>query len=184
MTGPTIRRAVVDDARTIAEIHVDAWRETYADMMPAEILAGLDVDEWAERWDRSLRAGGDAFAVFLALDQEGGPAGFAKCQRQTSEKLLPLGYDGEISSVYLLRRIQRRGVGRRLMAAMASHLLANGRRSAGVWMFRDALHARRFYEALGAAPAGVEGVWEIYGMALPDIAYGWRDIRVLAQPSA
>ncbi|WP_036280851.1 GNAT family N-acetyltransferase [Methylocystis sp. ATCC 49242] len=183
MSKTPIRRAGIEDARTIAEIHVAAWRETYAQMMPAETLAGLDVDEWAARWRKSLAAGaGDpAWAVFLALDEEGAAAGFAKCERQTSEKMAPLGYEGEFSSIYLLRRMQRRGAGRRLMAAMAGHLLASGCKSASVWMFRDALHARRFYEALGATPTGVEGVWEIYGLVLPDVAYGWRDIRALAQ---
>jgi hypothetical protein len=46
---------------------------------------------------------------------------------------------------------------------------------------RDAPKARGFYEALGAAPVGVEGVWEIEGVALPDIAYGWRDLRALTK---
>lgn len=179
-----IRRAGVEDARTIAEIMIAAWRETYAQMMPAQTLAGLDVEEWTQRWRGNLagETGDPAYAAFLALDDDGAPAGVGSCRRQISEKLLPLGYEGEIASIYLLRRLQRRGAGRRLMAAMARHLLANGCASAAVWTFRDSHHARRFYEALGATPAGVEGEWEIYGMSLPDIAYGWRDLRALAAP--
>ncbi|MEK4034328.1 GNAT family N-acetyltransferase [Methylocystis sp. IM3] len=175
-----IRRAGVEDARRIADVHIASWRETYPAMMPADTLAALDLSEWAERWRGYLGEDDPASATFLALDETGAAAGFGYCRRQRSEKLLELGFSGEITSLYLLRRIQRRGLGRRLIGAMAGHLLAQGCDNAGLWVFRDAAHARRFYEAHGAAPAGVEGVWEIYGMTLADMAYGWRDLRPLA----
>ncbi|PPD44158.1 MAG: GNAT family N-acetyltransferase [Methylocystis sp.] len=184
MTGIELCRAGPEDARRIAQVHVASWRETYSGMMPAETLAGLDVEEWAQRWAANLSDADPAAAAFLALDEAEETAGFGYCRRQRSEKLLPLGYEGEITSLYLLGRIQRRGAGRRLLAGMAAHLYAQGCGSAAVWVFRDALHARRFYEAHGAQPTGVAGVWEIYGMVLPDMAYGWRDIAPLAQGSS
>lgn len=179
MTGLEIRRAGLHDARRIADIHVAAWRETYAGMMPAATLAGLDVEEWAGRWRGNLADADPAAATFLALDETGEAAGFGFCRRQTNQKMAPLGFTGEIDSLYLLRRIQRRGAGRRLLRRMAAHLVSHGCDSASVWVFRDAQHARRFYEAHGAADTGVAGVWEIYGMVLPDMAYGWRDLSAL-----
>lgn len=176
MTEIKLRRAGPDDAGDVADIHIASWRETYAGMMPPETLAALDRAEWAQRWRANLSDDDPAAATFLAED-ENGPAGFGLCRRQRSEKLLPLGFSGEITSLYLLRRVQRRGAGRRLLAAMAGHLLAHGCDSAAVWVFRDAAHARAFYEAHGAEPTGVAGVWEVYGMVLPDMAYGWRDLR-------
>lgn len=175
-----IRRAGLEDAVEIAQVHISCWQETYADMMPAETLAALDAREWADRWRTRLADDDPAAAGFLAVDEAGAVVGLGFCQRQTSEKLLPLGYTGEISVLYLRRRIQRRGVGRRLLGAMAAHLLEHGCDSAGLWVFRDAVQARRFYEAHGAIPAGVAGLWEIYGMNLPDMAYGWRDLGPLA----
>lgn len=171
-----IAGAGAGDAAEIAQIHIAAWRETYARMMPAATLAALDPAEWAARWETRLADSDPAAATFLALD-EGGAAGFGHCRRQSSEKLA--GFPGEIASIYLLRRIQRRGVGRRLLRRMAAHLRDHGCDGASVWVFRDAPHARRFYEAHGAAPTGIEGVWEIYGMVLPDLAYGWRDLTPL-----
>jgi GNAT superfamily N-acetyltransferase len=175
-----IRTATTEDAHALAQIHIACWRETYRDMMPAQTLAGLDPAEWAARWRDKLTDGDPASVCFLALDEAGAPAGFGHCRRQSSEKLLPLGFAGEMTSLYLLRRLQRRGMGRRLLGRMAAHLLSQGCESAAVWVFRDAAHARRFYEAHGAAPTGIAGVWEIYGMVLPDMAYGWRDLRALA----
>lgn len=180
MTALDIRRAGVADAETLARVHIAAWRETYAGMMPAETLAALDLTEWEERWRANLADPDPASAAFLVSD-ETGPAGFGYCRRQRSEKLLPLGYAGEITSLYLLSRIQRRGVGRRLLGEMARHLRENGCANAAVWVFRDARHARAFYEALGASPTGVAGVWEIYGMVLPDMVYGWPTLDGLGQ---
>ncbi|MFO1102060.1 MAG: GNAT family N-acetyltransferase [Methylocystis sp.] len=174
-----VRRATLEDAPAIAGVNAAAWRETYAGLMPAEALAGIDLDDWARRWRERIGSGEIGQAVFVAL-ADGASVGFARCSRQTNPKLVPLGFDGEIDSIYLLRRVQRLGLGRGLMARLAEHLMSVGCASAAVWVLRDAPKARGFYEALGAEPLGVEGVWEVAGVVLPDLAYGWRDIRLLA----
>lgn len=177
-SGSRVRIATPEDAPAIAAAHIASWRETYAAMMPAATLASLDAEEWTLRWQAIFGEGGaDAAQRVWLVEDAAGVAGFALCRRQRSEKLLPLGFEGEITSLYLLRRTQGRGLGRELLRLMAAHLLASGCRSAALWAFRDAHHARRFYEKLGAEPLGVEGVWEVYGMALPDVTYGWRDLR-------
>jgi hypothetical protein len=63
---------------------------------------------------------------------------------------------------------------------MAASLRDRGHANAAVWVLRDNLGARRFYEALGGEATGVEGVWSIEGLEIPDIAYGWRDLAGLA----
>jgi len=174
-----LRLAALEDARAIAEINAMAWRETYAGLMPAEILANIDLADWTRRWLERIGSDESGQAVFVALE-DGVAVGFGRCSRLTSPKLVPLGFDGEIASIYLLRRVQRQGLGSGLMARLAEHLMCSGCASAAVWVLRDAPKARGFYEALGAAPLGVEGVWEVEGALLPDLAYGWRDIRLLA----
>ena len=42
--GGSIRVAGVGDAAAIAAVHVEAWRETYVGIVPAQVLAGLSVD--------------------------------------------------------------------------------------------------------------------------------------------
>jgi hypothetical protein len=42
--GIRVRPAVVGDAHGIAVVHVQAWREAYARQLPAELLAGLEVE--------------------------------------------------------------------------------------------------------------------------------------------
>jgi GNAT superfamily N-acetyltransferase len=175
-----LRLAALEEARPIAEINATAWRETYAGLIPAAALASIDLDNWTLRWLDRIGSSESGQAVFVALE-DGVPVGFGRCSRHSNPKLVPLGFEGDIASIYLLRRVQRRGLGRRLMARLAEHLMVIGCASAAVWVLRDATKARGFYEALGAAPLGVEGVWEVEGAVLPDLAYGWRDLRMLTE---
>ena len=57
-SGPTadvsVRVGWADDAAAIAEVQVRAWREEYADLLPAEVVGSLDADEFAQAWRTSL----------------------------------------------------------------------------------------------------------------------------------
>jgi L-amino acid N-acyltransferase YncA len=118
--------------------------------------------------------------VFLAYDEMGSPCGFAACGRQRSPRLVEAGFPVEFSTLYLLRRAQRRGLGRAMMSAMAKHLIAEGYSKASAWVFRDSPPARRFHERLGGERTGIDGEWTVLGVTLPDISYGWRDLSKLA----
>jgi L-amino acid N-acyltransferase YncA len=182
MSKPRIRPATKDDAATIAEIHVGAWRESYAELMPAEALARFDVAERARRWREIFRSAPAGDLVLLLSFDEDPPCGFASCGRQRVERLEAQRFSGEFQALYVLRRGQRRGGGRALMRVMARHLLDQGWKSATVWVFRDNRPARRFYGAMGAVETGEEGVWETpLGVTLPDMAYGWRNLAGLAR---
>ncbi len=180
LTAPLIRAATTADAETIAQIHVAAWRESYAALFSPEALARLDVAERAGFW-REILAGLASGATFLLEFPGEGPVGFSSCGPQRGDRLREQGFLGEFEAVYILKRGQRRGGGRALMRAMARHLLGQGFDAASVWVFRDNPPARDFYEALGAVATGVDGTWTTLGQTLPDMSYGWRELRGLAQ---
>ena len=54
------RVAWADDAAAIAAVQVRAWRTTYDDLLPAEVLAALDADQIAEGWRLALGRPEDA----------------------------------------------------------------------------------------------------------------------------
>ncbi|MEO7351851.1 MAG: GNAT family N-acetyltransferase, partial [Marmoricola sp.] len=59
-----------DDAPAIAAVQVRAWRASYADLLPAGILAAMDVDQIAETWRQSLGRPTDARnRVLVALER-------------------------------------------------------------------------------------------------------------------
>ncbi len=182
MANAQIRLATLDDADAIARVLVDAWRESYALLMPREALELLDVEEQAMRWRETLQAYSEdkVGAVFVAGGQGEAPFGFGACGRQRSPRLEDAGFPAEFSSLYILQRAQRRGLGRALMQLMATHLQKNGFASASAWVFRDNPGARRFYEAVGGWRTGIEGEWSILGVTLADMSYGWEDLTALA----
>lgn len=172
----TIRRARAGDARGIAEVHVGAGRETYRGIVPDAYLDGLSVDEREAMWRRldAHAADGHGFA-FVAVDGGGRVVGFASGGPRRDG---PEEYAGELHAIYLLREAQGRGVGRRLAAAVAGELAARSMGSMLLWVFRDNLPARRFYESLGGTFLSSQQ-FEIEGQAMTEVSYGWRDTAVL-----
>lgn len=63
-----VRRAGVEDALQIADVHVAAWRETYGPLLPAGALDSLDAGERAQKW-AGIIAGGEE--VLVAEDARG-----------------------------------------------------------------------------------------------------------------
>ena len=62
--GFHLRPARRGDAASVAEVHVQAWREAYRGMIPDEILASLSVAQRAEAWATILEDASDL--TFLA----------------------------------------------------------------------------------------------------------------------
>ncbi len=177
MTAPTVRPARLADSGRIGEIHVAAWRETYAGLVPPARLAALNVAERAAMWRHQL-ASGTARGIAVA-EQDGAIIGFASCARQRTPALADAGYTGEVAAIYVLRAGQGHGAGRLLMQAMARRLIAEGYRSMALWVLAGNVPARGFYERLGGAI-----VMERTEDGLPEIAYGWRDVASLISPGS
>jgi hypothetical protein len=76
-----------------------------------------------------------------------------------------------------LRDQQRHGLGRRLSATVVQQLIQVGMTSLLVWVLADN-PARKFYEALGGRYVYDKRV-SIGNARLVEVAYGWRDARLL-----
>jgi ribosomal protein S18 acetylase RimI-like enzyme len=181
-SGNAIRLARPADAPAIAAVHVHAWRETYTGLVPAQVLSGLSVARRTELWSRIISAP-EAFhsSVVFVAQREGAFAGFGCCGLQRAENLHARGYDGEISSLYLLRPFQRCGLGLALMRAMSQELQRRRLRAASLWVLRENQNACRFYESLGGdIVADKKDIGED-GVVFDEVAYGWRDLGALVR---
>lgn len=121
------------------------------------------------QWREAFANTDGSWFCFVVEDQRGELVGFAKGTPHDGG--VPA-FAGELNKIYLLRRVQRQGLGRLLLGAVASRFLAQGITS--MLLFGEpGLPANKFYEAFGAerlhAPNGV-----FHG------GYGWRDLRTLA----
>ena len=153
-----LRRATPEDAAALAAVEVRSWRAAYRGLMPDTLLDGLSEVEKAESWRQDLLKHGSSGCkrVYIALSDVG-ISGFVRVGPLTDE-----GEVGLISVLYVLPEQWRRGVGATLMQAGMQELRDLGMREAILWVLRDNLRARRFYEQLGWTPDG-RTVSEDYG---------------------
>jgi ribosomal protein S18 acetylase RimI-like enzyme len=167
-----IRPADVADAKEIAEVQVAAWRETYPGLLPQSMLDNLSVPRSAHGWSRQLAE--PATTVLLA-ETEAGVIGFGSRCPQRSGALLLERFDGEVSSLYVLKAWQGQGHGGRLLSALFDHLRADGFESASLWVLSGNAPARGFYERMGGAVIA-ERKDRSLGRLLSETAYGWRKL--------
>lgn len=161
------------DAVDLARVHVEAWRETYPGLLPQAYLERMSMAAHARRWRARLLHSGE---VTLAAETADGLVGY--CSGDWSRWGGRAG-EAEISTLYVLRRAQRSGLGRRLLTSTARALAARGATSLIIWVLRDNAGARRFYERLGGVCEG-ERPEAIAGETISAVAYRWTDIGALA----
>lgn len=169
----SVRRATVADAAVIAAVRIDSWRATYRGMVPDAYLDGMKVEESTALWTRILHAASDAACVFVA-EIQGEIVGFAAGMTLREPKL---GFDSELTAIYLIPSVQRAGIGRRLVAHVAATLASAGANSMLVWVLAQNNIAREFYAKLGAELL-TEQAFSWDELDLQEAGYGWRTIRV------
>ena len=137
-----MRVARADDAAAIARVHVAAWREAYARQLPAELLAGLDVERRADGWRAIIEAG----ATDVRVAELGGSiVGWASAGRgRDADAPVPL----ELEGIYVLAAVYGTGTGQRLLDA------AVGDSPAYLWVMADNPRAHAFYRRNGFAADG------------------------------
>ena len=179
MAGCNFRIATCDDARDLGAMHVASWRESYAGVLPEKMLASLSAEARAASWSKILQEPpSERSTVVYLAEQDGAIFGFGSCGAQRTESLKDLGYDGEISAIYVLREFQEQGIGTGLFSQMSLDLSRRGFNAAALWVLRDNLRARRFYERYsGQLIAEREDVRD--GAVLIELAYGWPDLKQL-----
>lgn len=118
------RLAWPGDARAIARIQIAAWRQDYADVLPADTLLGLKPEPFAETWEASLTTPQDArMRVLVALE---GPTvrGFALVHPSQDPDTDPVA-DSEIGEFVIDPLHRRAGHGSRLLQASVDTLQAD-----------------------------------------------------------
>jgi ribosomal protein S18 acetylase RimI-like enzyme len=170
-----VREARAEDAISIAKVHVDSWRTAYRDIIANTYLEALSYDDREHYWQSLLERPERTTLVYVAEDDDGEIVGFASGGPEREGNPT---YKGEVFAIYILQQAQRRGIGRQLTAAIVQSLVQQGIESMLIWVLADN-PARKFYEALGGQYLQEKPI-EIGGVKLLEVAYGWTNIRPLA----
>jgi ribosomal protein S18 acetylase RimI-like enzyme len=141
-----LRRAQRDDTEALARIFVAAFQHGYPDVLPADVLATVQmpgVVERARNW-----TGAEDLETVVADHCTGEnahtPAGFTRFG------------DGYLAALYVDPAHAGAGVGRALLAHACRRLTDAGATSIRLWVFRDNYRARRLYESAGFIVDGRE----------------------------
>lgn len=162
-----------DDAEDLARLHITCWRETYQGLLPDAFLDRMSIPVHTRRFRMGLLTPRPLEATLAAADPRG-IVGYAQGGPSRAGK----SGEAEVMTLYVLRAVQGRGIGRELMAGMARVMAANGATSLMLSVLRDNIPARGFYERLGGraeAPRREPGP----GGVTYEVSYRWPDISVL-----
>lgn len=165
-----IRRARLEDAEAIADIHVKSWKNTYVDLLDEKDLSNMTFENRKVLWETKLKVKKKEQCTFVMYNEEeivgfvsGGP-----------ERTKRFNYESEIYTIYLLPKYQKKGLGARLLKVFAEEMKREGYQSLLVWILKKN-PSSRFYERYDAQPVGEEET-SIREGTYQETAYGWGDL--------
>ncbi len=165
-SGILIRPGSSADAEGIARVHVDTWRETYQDILPARVLAAQTYARRLALWRQTLARDTDRLVLVAETGKE--IVGFATSGRNRNAAVP---FTAEMYTLYMLSDWQGEGIGQELFRRSAAQLAADGHKNLLTWVLADNPSVG-FYEWLGGIPVAERD--ERFGMAvLRQRAYGW-----------
>ena len=162
----SVRVAWADDAVAIAEVQRRAWRASYADLLPDELLAALSPTEGedpvAMAWRESVVRPTEARQRVLVALERATLRGFAVCAPATDPDADPVQV-GEIADLTVDPDHLGEGHGSRLMQACVDTLRADRFLRAVTWVRSSDDVLREFLAGAGWAPDGAHRTLDLRG---------------------
>lgn len=166
MSQPTadvsVRVAWADDAVGITEVQTRAWREEYAEVLPADLLEQMGGEEVAAAWHASLTTSKDARNRVLVALERATVRGFVITGPSPDPDADPVA-DGEMSELTIDPRHGREGHGSRLVQAAVDTLRADRFTAARVWLASTDDVRRAFLTEAGFEPDGAHRELDLHG---------------------
>jgi len=161
-----VRPLRVQDVDELGRVHVQVWRETYVEHMPADFLAGLDPVKSADRWRLRFEMDEPDGIVVVATALDGEIVGFASAG-PTRDEDAPTQW--ELYAINVLAENHGTGVANQLIGAVIAG------RPATLWVIQDNARAQSFYRRHGFS---VEGATKAHA------GTGAPEIRMIRRPEA
>ena len=158
MTTPaadaSVRPARVTDAPAVAAATIDAWRASYADLLPAQALAGLELTGATAQWRSAIENPGENLLLVACT----GPKIVGYVSVGPSD-----GPGGELGELVVRPEDRRLGHASRLLSAAIEHLHSRTFTSVVTWVNEGDVARTEFFSSTGFAPDGVVRVLDLDG---------------------
>ena len=167
-----IRKAVVDDAAEIANVHTNSWREAYKSLLPQAFLdeRPLYFKNRYEMWKKVLSKDDDL--TYVAESENSGIVGFSNGGMGRDEDKVKM---GEVYAIYLLEAFQGRGIGFDLLKACFNSFKEKSINEAYLWVLKDN-PTERFYQRTGGVKLDEIKDHVIADKAVQELCYYWNDL--------
>ncbi|MCO1576637.1 GNAT family N-acetyltransferase [Crossiella sp. SN42] len=154
MADAAVRPALPTDAAEIARIQRITWQTAYAKILPAEVLAGLDVEETERLWLEAVTSG--PATVLVATEGEW-VVGFCAAGPAPAEEIAAadgaMPVDAETTALVSVLLVEprwgRRGHAGRLLGTAAATMRAAGAQRGVTWVAEADQASMNFFRAAG-----------------------------------
>lgn len=176
--GIRVRLARPDDAADVARVYIESWHDTYAGVLPTQLLCAMTPTGQTARWHATIRARGREHVLVAEHENFGivGMASFGPARDGAT------GYDSEVYTLYVDPSFFNRGVGKALLRAAFDDLRRRAYSSCIIWAHAKN-PARFFYEAMGGRLIA-ERTARLMGDAVPETAFGWPRLALAERASS
>jgi GNAT superfamily N-acetyltransferase len=158
----SVRVGWADDAGGVARVQVAAWRRQYAGLLPAEVLAGLDVEQFAAAWHQALTRPADARNRVLVALERNTIRGFAVTGPSPDPDSDPVA-DGELTELVVDPEHTGAGHGSRLLHASVDTMRADRFTRGTTWLATGDDVLRGFLTDAGWAADGAHRQLDLHG---------------------
>ncbi len=170
-----IRRAQITDAAEIAKVHVKSWQQSYRGLVDDDYLLEMSVTEREERWREWLMQ--KSHIVLVLEDENKELCGFISGGSIRSQHP----YESEVYAFYLLKEVQLKGHGTKMLKRFSEELLSLGKKSMIVWVLKDN-PSKQAYISLGGKKIDEEQI-TIGKQQMLEECFAWDDIAVILTTS-
>ena len=170
------RKVTLAHAEGIAKVHFESWQTTYKDIFPAEMIRSRTLELRIEQWTNWLSnpSSHPSSHHWVATEDEE-IVGFVSGGKN-ADRSLP--FDIEVKAIYFFERVQRQGLGRKLLASILKEIVPLYGPRLYIWVAAENFEARHFYTALGGESGPIKEA-QFGPVIVPEVAYTWADAQAL-----
>lgn len=137
-----IRRALPDDSSELAKVHVESFTKAYKNIIPDKFLSSFTVENRQNIFKNSIEQ-----EETYVIEEKCNICGFitiGKCRDDDTPR-----FSGKIWGIYVSSKYWRKGYGKTLLEYGERLLVQRGFKEIFLWVLKDNLSARNFYEYFG-----------------------------------
>ena len=138
------------DSISASRIYAMGWKAGYRGMLSEGLLASIPLDRWVDAFNENYITKRFELAILSADGEDVGAGAYGRSRDYEEDGT------GEITSIYFLEKAWGKGYSRELMDFIIRRLNEAGFHRIHVWVLKENLRARRFYEKCGFTPTGRE----------------------------